>query len=410
MAPINPPSYLQAGTYSARSDRLLLAAHMAPDDGVGPLAMRSGVRPRPAGSALQVAQRSSPSMFVTVGAGSAFIQSSASAGGGYLVVNDAPHDLAIPAAHATLGRRDIVVARIYDAEVAGSTNQWALEVISGTPAGSPTAPSAPSGALLLATVLVNAATTQILNAAITDGRVYTTALGGTTPAPAGGLPASPYTGMAAYDTTNLKPTWFNGTSWHTWNDDPATKGFIKCTSTTRPTPADGMAIYETDTSRAYIYATSISTWAEIYLDNRPRAVLARTTNTNLGANYNSGLNVSWTQQVAVTPGMHSLSTNPSRVTVPRSGYYAVSLRVYGNNLAYQITNPPARLGLQIATNPSNDQILDFRNLGYYADQYANLSGILYCAAGGYVSATVYVDGNAAGWISGERFSVIWLGT
>lgn len=34
---------------------------------------------------------------------------------------------------------------------------------------------------------------------------------------------------------------------------PGSSGFVICTSSTRPTPSGGLAIYETDTHRAYIY-------------------------------------------------------------------------------------------------------------------------------------------------------------
>ncbi|MEW9530753.1 hypothetical protein [Microbispora sp. NPDC049125] len=219
MAPLNPPTWLQAGTYPARYDRLAAGSMLPPLQGTGPLAVRSGVKPSAGGVGLQVTQRSTPAMYVTVNAGAAFIQSPSATGGTYLVHNDAAYDIAITAAHATLGRRDLIVARIFDAEITGVTNQWTLEVVTGTPAGSPVVPATPSGALPLASILVSAGATSITNAAITDQRVYTVALGGAIPAPATALPANPYTGMAAYDLTNLLPKWYSGSAWRSWQDE-----------------------------------------------------------------------------------------------------------------------------------------------------------------------------------------------
>lgn len=256
MAPINPPQYLQAGSYTARSDRLMVASMMTPQHGSGALAVRSGVRPSPGGVALAVAQQVTPVMSVTVAAGSAWIQSPSASGGCYVCVNDAAYTVAVTTAHATLGRRDLIVARIFDAEISGAVNAWTLEIVTGTPASSPVVPAVPSGAISLATLVVAAAQSSITNANITDVRTFTTALGGTIPAPASSLPANPYSGMAAYDLTNLRPTWHNGTAWQSWMEDPTLRSqiIIRCTSGTRPSsPAQGWHIYETDTSRFLVY-------------------------------------------------------------------------------------------------------------------------------------------------------------
>lgn len=219
MTALNPPTYLAAGTYSARYDRLMLASLLTPQHGTGALAIRPGVRPSPGGAALAVSQRATPAMFVTVAAGTCYIQSPSATGGSYICHNDAPVDVAISASHATLGRRDLVVARVYDAEISGTTNAWALEVVTGTAAGSPVTPATPSGAIPLAVVQVNAGTSTITNSNITDSRSFTAAVGGTIPAPATAMPANPHTGMAVYDTTNAVPKWWNGAAWRSWADE-----------------------------------------------------------------------------------------------------------------------------------------------------------------------------------------------
>lgn len=219
MAPINPPTYQQASTYSARMDRLAIAGLMAPNPAVGALAPRGGVRPTPSNTGLQVTQRSTPAMFVTIAAGTGYVPAQSATGGVYEVHNDAAYDVAITAAHASLARKDLIVARVNDAEYSGVVNNWTLEAITGTPAGSPTLPATPAGAIALAQVQVNAAATTITNGVITDLRAYTTALGGTIPALSTALPASPYEGMAVYQTDTNYPRWFNGTSWHSWTDE-----------------------------------------------------------------------------------------------------------------------------------------------------------------------------------------------
>lgn len=215
MATLNPPIYLQAGTYPARYDRLAQATLLTPAPAVGPLAARAGVRP----GGLIVTQRLTPAMFVSIAAGSAVVQSASATGGAYVAHNDASVDVAIAAAHATLARKDLIVARIYDAEVSGSANEWKLESITGTPAGSPAVPATPNGALALAQVSVAAAATTVVNANITDMRVYTSSLGGMPPALSTAMPASPYKGQGAYQTDLSRPVWHDGSSWKGWSDE-----------------------------------------------------------------------------------------------------------------------------------------------------------------------------------------------
>lgn len=219
MAPINPPTFLQGGTYSARLDRLAKAGMMHADPATGALAVRGGVRPTPSNTGLQVTQRASPGMAVTVAAGTGYVPAQSAVGGCYVVHNDAAYDVTISAAHATLARRDLIVAQVRDAEYAGVNDDFLLTVVTGTPSGSPVLPATPAGAIALAQVQVNAAATQILNANITDLRAFTTALGGTLPVPTASRPGSPYEGMPIYDTTLNKPYWWNGSSWHSYSDE-----------------------------------------------------------------------------------------------------------------------------------------------------------------------------------------------
>jgi hypothetical protein len=182
VAPVNPPAWQQAGSYPARLDRLTIAGLLTPAASVGPITARSGVRPNATGSAMGVIQRTPADMFVTVNPGVCFIGAASAVGGAYECHNDATYDVLLASANATLPRKDLVVARIYDAfDDVGSRNEYAIEAITGTPNSAPVVPATPAGALALAQVTVPAAATAIATANIADVRQYTTGLGGLLP-------------------------------------------------------------------------------------------------------------------------------------------------------------------------------------------------------------------------------------
>lgn len=121
---------------------------------------------------MAVTANGTPNMTVNVAAGEALIpgtQQPASQGS-YYIFNDATVNLAIAASDATNARRDLVVARVYDRDYAGTTGEWQLEVVTGTPAASPADPATPADSLLLARVDVAAAASSISSGNITDLR------------------------------------------------------------------------------------------------------------------------------------------------------------------------------------------------------------------------------------------------
>lgn len=158
------------------------AMFIAGVSGATTLISRGGVHPA-LGNEMQVTQTGSPSMNVLVKSGLCAIPGTEGAQQGtYGLGNDADVTLAIAAAHATLARIDIVIARIRDTVYSGALNNGTLEVVTGTPAGSPVAPSTPANSLVLAQVNVLAAATSISNANITDTRRFLAAVGGVMPA------------------------------------------------------------------------------------------------------------------------------------------------------------------------------------------------------------------------------------
>lgn len=90
--------------------------------------------------------------------------------------NDATINVAVPTADLTNPRKDRIVAK-FDVSVDPNTvasNIVSIELIQGTPAGSPSAPAEPSNAITLAIVDVPASDTAITDSQITDSRPFVT--------------------------------------------------------------------------------------------------------------------------------------------------------------------------------------------------------------------------------------------
>lgn len=124
-------------------------------------------------SHLNVTQSGTPAMSVDVAAGDVIMTGTVSAlQGPYTARNDASVTKIIAAAHATLTRRDLVVARVRHAPFAGVDLDWVIEVVTGTPSGSPVDPAVPANAVVLARVTVAGAATSITTGNITDLRTF----------------------------------------------------------------------------------------------------------------------------------------------------------------------------------------------------------------------------------------------
>lgn len=162
MTLVSPPSWLQAGSYPAESDRLTTQALYATTGIIG-------------SSSLAVTQNSPAGMSVRVAAGWAAIIGTTQANmGAYVAYNDAQTTLTVTTADPTNPRIDRVVVTVRDAYYTGAFNDVIFQVLAGTPAGSPTAPAVPANSISLATIAVGAGVTSILTANITDTRVAVT--------------------------------------------------------------------------------------------------------------------------------------------------------------------------------------------------------------------------------------------
>lgn len=154
---------MQQGTFPALNDRQSFAALLG-SEGVVDATTGAGD--------LRVTERAAgANMSVDVSSGRGWVLGDSAAFQGYYVVaNDATVNLAVAASDATNPRKDIVIANARDGFYGGTDNDWKLQVVTGSPAASPTEPALPDTALKLAVVDVAAGATSITNANITDTR------------------------------------------------------------------------------------------------------------------------------------------------------------------------------------------------------------------------------------------------
>jgi hypothetical protein len=157
-----PPSWLQIGSHPAENDRLTTQALWA----------TTGIIKN---DSLAVTQNTPAGLSILVSSGWAAIVGTTQANmGTYVGYNDDTVVLSITTADPTNPRIDRVCLTVNDAYYTGALNNAVLQVVAGTPAGSPVAPALPANSISLATVAVGAGATAITNANITDTRVLVT--------------------------------------------------------------------------------------------------------------------------------------------------------------------------------------------------------------------------------------------
>lgn len=143
----------------------------------------------PGGGAMQVTAGSG--MSVTVAAGYCMVPNSTSAlQGGYSTGTMTSAALTLNAADSTYGRLDLVAVSVNDTGTASSNA--VVQVVTGTPAASPSLPSLPANSISLASVLVPAGSASVLSANVSDLRSYVVAPGGVLPiSSSSAAPAAP---------------------------------------------------------------------------------------------------------------------------------------------------------------------------------------------------------------------------
>lgn len=97
--------------------------------------------------------------------------------------------------------------------------------------------------------------------------------------------------------------------------------FLRCLSTARPDPSDGLTIYETDTNRMRVYADfgngNGPRWNILPTANIPVVRLAQSTNQTLAA---SGTVISWNEEIEDNFGYFTPSAN-TNIVVSEPGVY-----------------------------------------------------------------------------------------
>ncbi len=361
MAARNPPLWLQAGSHPATNDRLLLEALMAPPPAVVSGAGYGIVAP----GDMAVTQNGTPNMSVNVAAGKAFVDGTENANqGAYLCVNDATVNLAISASSPTNPRKDLVVAKVQDAEWSGATNSWSLAVVTGTPAASPAEPAVPANAIVLALVDVAANATSITNANITDRRRRASALGGT----------------------------------------------VVCTSTTRPTtPLEGLEIFETDTKRLLVYTGGA--WVQQALNFAPPA--CRIYDTSAASITTGGVEkvLTFNSERFDTDNMHSTVSNTNRITFNTAGLYVMTAQtIYSPNV-----NGDRVLAIRLNGTTYIAYETQRARSGGAGSHIMTCTTIYKMAQGDYVEMLVFQDSGATLTATsfqntGPEMSAVWIGT
>jgi hypothetical protein len=205
------PLFLQSGSHPARDVRMALQATLGqPTSGV---TRAGGVVPG-FGGQLFCQQNGTPNMTVLVSSGAVLAPGTASATqGSYPFVNDAQISVNIAASHASLPRIDVIAARIKDTQYGDASNEAVIEVVTGTPAGSPAVPALNANSVKLFEVAVAAGVTTIVNGNLTDRRVWAVSVGGVHPCLSTARPSSPYEGLTIYETDTDLIAAYNGSTW-----------------------------------------------------------------------------------------------------------------------------------------------------------------------------------------------------
>lgn len=180
-----------------------------------------------------VTAQSTPNMSVQVAGGRAWVPGSQvsnvtgqtfSTQAGYFALNDAPVTVTISTANPTNPRIDLIYVAVNDSFYSGTNNNTVVGVVTGTPAASPVAPSAPSNSLALATVAVAANASSVTNGNIAQtpaASVLAIARGGTDPALSTARPTTGlYPGYQIYETNTGRFYEWTGTAWQYVGGNP----------------------------------------------------------------------------------------------------------------------------------------------------------------------------------------------
>ena len=193
----------------------------------------------PGGGAMAVTAGSG--MAVVVAAGLCCVPNDLAIQGGYLTGTMTSASLTLAAADSSLYRIDLICVTVNDTGFPSS--DAVVQVVTGTPAASPSAPSLPADSIPLAQVLLPPGSSSVTSGNVTDLRAYVVAPGGVLPISASSAaPAAPEwqlmydiaagslvqgTGVSGTTAPLALLPWDPVVSVHTSNvDDSAAKGVL----------------------------------------------------------------------------------------------------------------------------------------------------------------------------------------
>jgi hypothetical protein len=177
MTLLNPPAYLQGGTYTALLDRQHLVTARNYKDTADNARARSGLLPDTMAWSAAI---SAVGFSITIGPFRAIVANSfATSAGDYEVVSVGNDTRAQTGSSPTTNRIDIIGVRVFDAFYAGAVNQADVVIIQGTAtAGTPADPVLPASFLPFYRLTVSASSTTPV---VTDMRRRTAPVGAVCP-------------------------------------------------------------------------------------------------------------------------------------------------------------------------------------------------------------------------------------
>lgn len=155
------PLYLANEAYSPTMFRRITAALYPLAGVIGPASFKIT-----AGGTADLTYAAGQAVIHPRGSTSTLIQSA------YLVTDTAGGTITVPSAPTVNPRYDVVILTVRDSEVSGSDDDAIIQIISGSEAASPTAPSLPDRSLALATVLRAVGDNTIVTADLVDTRPW----------------------------------------------------------------------------------------------------------------------------------------------------------------------------------------------------------------------------------------------
>lgn len=319
----------QKSGVTAEDHRFALQADLVP---AGALTARSGVFPNGTAPADLV---SVSALQAKVTPFQAFVDGTSNAlQAGYRFTSDADVTLTFGVGNGTNPRIDLVVARIRDDPYdASGVQTGVVEIVAGTPAGSPVAPAVPASSLPLWQVLVPANASGgnpiVFSSARTDRRLYTGPLGApfaVASAAERNAVASPYAGMAVYRTDLKWVERYDGTGWRVEGVAQVTAFANLATLIT--SPYDGQLAVTTSDNRPWQYDNATTAWISAEAARRGGTATVAQTYSADATVVTAGSSVAWVetddQGGFVTPGV---GATPFTIPAGEGGLYAITARV-----------------------------------------------------------------------------------